>query len=342
MDPDRSSGAVVDTQALSVMAEHGAILHHMGMRRSTTHPANPLAAARLVFLVRRIRPDVIHGHSSVGGALARIVGAVTGVPVVYTPNALATGPVVVRIERALGRATAAFVAVSESEADLALSLKLVDPERVRVVPNGIDLSYPAVEPVLDLRARLGLRHDAPLVGTVARLVEQKAPEDFVAVCAAVSRLRPDVHSVLIGMGPLQGLVDQAIAREGLQGQFHQIEYLPGAANVLDQLDVFVLCSRFEGAPYTPLEAMRAKVPVVLSDVVGNRDVIQQGVSGMLCAVGDIEGMAQAVAGLLDRGPRREAMVEAATRRLHKHFDLATMGADLTDLYKALSTGGMKS
>lgn len=335
IDSDRSSGAVIDLVAIAELSDLGAIVHRIDMRRSTTHPANPLAAARLVALVRRLHPDVIHGHSSIGGALARVAGAITKTPVVYTPNALATGPVVVRIERALGRATRTLVAVSDSEAELALSLRLVNPVQVRVIPNGIDLSPVTRETTTDLRSRLGLAPGVTLVGTVARLVEQKAPQEFVAVCAAVVRQRPDVHGLLIGMGPLQGEVDRAIAREELAGHFHQIEYLPCAAHVLDQLDAFVLCSRFEGAPYTPLEAMRAGVPVVLSDVVGNRDVVEPGVSGMLCSANDVEGMARAVIEVLERGPRRDAMIDAARRRLQKHFDLATMGADLTDLYRSL-------
>ncbi|MDQ6837221.1 MAG: glycosyltransferase [Actinomycetota bacterium] len=335
----RTSGAVADEASVANMVDHGATLHRLDMRRSAVHPANPIAATRLVALVRRVHPGVVHGHSSVGGALARLAGPPARRPVVYTPNGLATGAAAIHLERLLGHATAALVAVSDSEAALARHLRLVEPGRIRVIPNGIELHPPVPTDVADLRIRLGLAPGVPLIGTVARLVDQKAPEDFVAVCAEVIRRRPDVHGVLIGMGPLQDNMDRAIAREGLAGRFHQIEYLPRAEAVLDQLDVFALVSRFEGGPYAPLEAMRAGVPVVLSDVIGNRDVIEPGRSGMLCPFGDIDGMARAIVELLEHDSRRVAMTEAASARLRQRFDLRCMGEALTALYRALSGAG---
>ncbi len=331
-----ASGAVFDSDAVAAMAAAGAVLHRIDMRRSATRPTNPVAAARLAALARRIEPDVLHGHSSVGGALARLAGTASRLPVAYTPNGLVTGAATVRVERLLGRSTAALVAVSNSEAALARRLNLVKPERIWLIPNGIDLHPRPPKDIPDLRAGLGLPPGVPLVGTVARLVDQKAPEDFVAVCAEVIRRRPDVHGLLIGMGPLQGLIDQATARAGLAGRFHQIHHLPGAGAVLDQLDVFVLGSRFEGGPYAPLEAMRAGVPVVLSDVVGNRDVVEQGRSGFLCAFGDIDGMARATLDLLEHGGRRGAVIEAATTRLQEHFDVAKMGEAHGALYRSLA------
>lgn len=335
-----ASGAALDTESVAAMAECGAVLHRIDMRRSLGRPANPLAAVRLTALAQRIRPDVMHGHSSVGGALARLSGARAHVPVVYTPNGLPGGLAAGGIERLLGRATTVFVAVSDSEADLARRHRLVPAGRIRVIPNGIDLvAPPPPSPPPDLRALLGLSPDVAVVGTMARLVDQKAPAEFVAVMGEIIRRRPDVHGLLIGMGPLQALVARAVAREGLAGRFHQIEHLARADGVLDQLDVFVLASRFEGGPYAPLEAMRAGVPVVLSDVVGNRDTVEAGRSGMLCAFGDADGMARAVIDLLGRDNRRAAMIEAAHARLRDRFDLVAMGRALSELYRSLAGSG---
>lgn len=331
------SGAAVDTASVEAMAAHGAVLHRVDMRRSAAHPANPLAAGRLVALARKVRPDVLHGHSSVGGALARMAAAPSRVPAVYTPNGLATGTAAVTVERILGRSTAVLVAVSDSEAALASRLRLVPSDRIRVIRNGIDLDPPAPASVPDLRAQLGLAPRVALVATVARLVDQKAPDNFVAVIADVLGRRPDVHGLLIGMGPLQAVVDRAVASLGLTGRFHQIHHLPDAWAALDQLDVFVLASRFEGGPYTPLEAIRAGVPVVLTDVVGNRDIVEPGRSGILCSSGDIDGMARAVVELLESPHRRQAMVAAAHARLADRFDVVAMGAGHAELYRSLAS-----
>lgn len=379
----RTSGALVDAPALDAIVAAGGCLHWVDMRRTPPHPANALALARLDHLVRYLAPAVVHGHSSVGGALGRVAvaaarrgrdggrgrggGRARCVAAVYTPNGLATSGAALAIERGLRPLTDRLVAVSPSEADLALTRLSFPPAKVVTIPNGIDLDPPPPA-AIDLRQRIGVAPDTPLVGTVARLVEQKAPAQFVAVCAAVARRRGDAHFLLIGMGPLQAEVDAAVARGGVEGggggglgngglgdgglgnggrgdggrggfgrRFHQIEHLPGAAGALDQLDVFVLASRFEGGPYTPLEAMRAGVPVVLSDVVGNHDAVEHGRSGFLRPFADTDAMAGDVVALLADKALRSRVAAAGRHRLAEHFDVRRMGERLAALYAELAS-----
>ena len=327
------SGAVVDEAALDALIRAGAVLHPVEMRRTPAHPANLSAAWALRRLVRIVRPDVVHGHSAVGGALARIAAAGTQTPVFYTPNGVAPGRMSLAVERLLGRFTDRLIAVSPSEAELAAKQKLIRPERVAVVPNGIELDRP-VGPAVNLRALAGIPEGAVVVGTVARLVPQKAPVLFVEVCAEVAKTCPDVHFLLIGLGPLQAAVDEAVTSSGLGPHWHQIPHLPDAAAVLDQLDVFALFSAFEGGPYTPLEAMRVGTPVVLTDVVGNRDVVEPGVSGLVGPFGDVAALAAAVTRLVADSGYRDAVGEAGRRRLEGQFDARVMGARLEELYRA--------
>lgn len=330
-----ASGAVVDRKAVDVLDDAGAVLHPVEMRRSPVHPGNLAALWALRRLIRSIRPDVVHGHSQVGGAIARIAVVGLRTPVVYTPHGLTPNRALLGVERLLGRLTTTLIAVSPSEATFAKTSRLVRPERVVVVANGIDLTAPDT-PAPDLRVMAGIPAGAPVVGTVIRLVPQKAPHLLVAVCSEVAKTNPDVHFLLIGLGPLQHEVDLAVAKAGLSSRWHQISHLPGAAAALGQLDVFVLLSAFEGGPYTPLEAMRAGVPVVLTDVVGNRDVVEPGVSGLIAPFGDVKGLAEAVSSLLGDPTRRRAVAAQGRRRLKARFGLAAMGASMTDLYLRFS------
>lgn len=353
---DAGSGAAYDHGAVEQMERAGARIVEIPMHRTPWHPANARAARTLRRMIVTDHPDAVHGHSSVGGALARLAGLGTPVPVLYTPNGLAQGRPFVAVERFLGRFTDGWIAVSASEAERALELGLTRPERLAVIPNGIDLGAGPPDGLppkdgrpanllsedgkpADLRERLGIGPAVPLVGTVARLVEQKAPERFVRVAGTVGALRPDAHFLLIGMGPLQDRVDAEVARAGLGDRWHQIPHLDRAAAVLDQLDAFVLASEFEGAPYTPLEAMRAGVPVVLSDVVGNRDAVEDGVSGVLRDRHDTAGMAQAVVRILTDADHAKELAAQATVRLAAHFDAAVMGRELEVLYAGLAAGG---
>jgi glycosyltransferase involved in cell wall biosynthesis len=304
------------------------------MHRAPWSPANVRALRELRHLITRERPDVVHGHSSIGGLLARLAAVGTRIPTVYTPNGITQSRAGILVERRLRSRTDMFVAVSSSEADLALQLRLVGRRHVVVIPNGIELEPPP--PPLDLRTHLDLPADAPLVGTIARLVWQKAPEDFVEACATVARRVPSARFVLIGSGELEAEVEEAITRAQLRGRFLRIPALAGAAGVLGQLDVFALSSRFEGGPYSPLEAMRAGTAVVLTAVVGSRDTVEDGLSGMVVPPGQPEVLGNAIAELLDDPARRVLMGEAGRERVAARFSVQHMGAALDALYDELS------
>jgi glycosyltransferase involved in cell wall biosynthesis len=333
--PSRRVGWATDELAAAQMTDAGASVHIVEMRRRPFSAHNVRAVRQLRHLMRDLEPDVVHGHSSAGGALARVAAVRLPPSCMYTPNGIRRSRSALAIERLLRRVTDTFVAVSDSEADVAVELGLSDREHLVVIPNGIDLTpVPAGDA---LRARLGIAADVALVGTIARLVPQKAPEVFVRACAAVATTHPKTCFVLIGSGPLQPLVEHEVRRGALVDRFHHVPFLAGASAVLGQLDVFVLASRFEGGPYTPLEAIRAGTAVVLSDAVGNRDVVEPEVSGLVVPVDDPHALARAIESLLDDPTARRAMAERAVERLHACFDVRTMGARLSQLYSELSS-----
>jgi glycosyltransferase involved in cell wall biosynthesis len=332
--PPRRVGGLTDETAIGHLRDARADVRLLEMHRAPWAPANARALRTLRALIKRERPDLVHGHSSIGGLLARVAATGTGVPVVYTPNGITQSRAGLVVERLLRARTTRFIAVSESEAELAQRLHLIDRPGVIVIPNGVELATPPSP--LDLRAHLGLATDVPLVGTIARLVPQKAPEDFVAACALVAGLVPSAHFVLIGSGELDAEVDEAVRRADLHERFHRIPVLPGAAGVLDQLDVFGLSSRFEGGPYAPLEAMRAGTAVVLTDVVGSRDTVDDGVSGVVVPAGRPDALGRAIAELLEDAPRRQRMGAAGQARVEARFDVRGMGTALDALYAHLA------
>ena len=328
--PRRRHGWPPDPDRLAALEAAGATLHLVAMRRAPAHPGNALALRRLRAIVRARRPAVVHGHSAIGGVLGRLA-APDDVARVYTPNGITNLRPGLMVERALGRRrTDVLVAVSPGEAAMARDLGLVAADRIETIPNGIE---PDAEPTeVDLRSLLGVPAGTPLVGSVARLVHQKAPEDFVAVAARV----PDVHFVLIGAGPRQRAVERAVREAGLGARWHHVELLPHVDRVLGQLDVFVLTSRFEGGPYTPLEAMRAGTPVVVTDVVGNRDAAADGRVGLLAPAGDVDGLAAAVSRLLADDARRARLGAAGREHVRAHHDVAEQGRAHAALYARLA------
>ena len=330
-----ATSAGTDDGALDRFRAAGAVVHRVDMRRLPVAVRNARAVGRVRRLVGELGVHVVHGHSAIGGAVARLA-APPGTSRVYTPNGLMTTLPAVQIERLLGRRTDRLVATSPSEAALIRRLRLVDPARVVTIRNGIATDRPSACP-LDLRARLGLPAGAPIVGAVGRLVRQKAPLDFVAACRLVAARIADAHFVLVGSGPLGAEVARAVdADAALRERFHALGHVSDAAGALDQLTVCVQPSRYEGGPYVPLEAMAAGTPVVVTDAVGNRDVVEADVSGLVVPVGDVAALSAAIAQLLDDQALRSTLAAAARQRLRALFDVRAMGRALAQLYAELA------
>ncbi|MBV9950885.1 MAG: glycosyltransferase [Acidimicrobiia bacterium] len=330
--PERSFG-LTDTDAYEVMRAAGARVELVPMTRSLVSSDNLLALARIRSLIKRWKPDVVHGHSSIGAALARMAAATTGTPTVYTPNGLFPWLSAMAVERALGRVTDVFVASSPSEAQLVQQLRLVPRERMVVVPNGIEMD-PAPPTSIDVRKELGVSPDTPIVGSVARLVPQKAPEVYVRACGIIAARDPDVHFVLVGEGPLDKMVENEILRAGIEDRFLLIQHCNEGPSLIGQFDVFALSSRYEaGAAFAPMEAMRAGTPMVLTDVIGNHDAIDDGRSGLFVEPEDPSSLAEAVLSLLDDPARRQSIALEARRRLEERFDVAVISSRLLDVYE---------
>lgn len=331
--PTRRVGGLTDEGAAPALRALGATVHPLAMTRTPVTGANGRALMELGRLVVGVRPDVVHGHSSIGGLVARVAGTAMRRRTVYTPNGITDVRAGVLVERALGPLTDRFVAVSPSEAARARSLHLVRPARLRVVPNGIDPDPRG--PPIDLREVLGVPAGPPLVGTVSRLVPQKDPLTWVAMAAHVVAAQPDTRFVIIGDGVLRPEVTAALAAAGLGGVIHLVPHLPDAVRALGSLDAFVLSSVFEGAPYAPMEAMLAGTPVVLTDVAGSTDLVTDGVDGRLVPPQDPTALAGAVVELLRRPEEATRLGAEGRRTVVDRFSGPAMGRGMEAVYREL-------
>lgn len=330
--PSRHGG--LSTASAAALAEElGARVERVEMGRSRAPHRHVQATASLRGLIRRLRPNVVHGHSSIGGAVARMATIGMSIPVVYTPHAVSRARWAVAFERLLHGRTDRLIAVSNSERDYALAHGLAGPQQVVVIPPGIELAPPPPPPE-SLRSRLGIPLDVPLVGCVGRLAWQKAPEVFVSACAIVADRLPGAHFVLIGSGPLEKLVIKAIGLTDAADRIHLMPAVPDADALLGELDVYALPSRFEGSPRTAVEAMRAGVPVVATDADGSRDVVEHWVSGLIVPRDEPYALAAAITTVLKDGALRERLIGGAHDRLHR-FDERSMASATAAVYSQL-------
>lgn len=310
--------------------QHMEALHHapVPMRRSI-HPADIAAVRAVRRYLRTFGPfDIIHGHSSKGGAVARMAAVGTGVPAFYTLHGLImTDPAQPRCKRALYRSlerglsllSARIITVSPETERAAVNLGL-GRSRVLMVPNGIGPM--TLTPRAEARKTLGVADDMTVIGFVGRLVHQKAPEVLVNAFARTVQAVPAARLAIVGSGPLEATLRQLSGRLGLSDRILWLGQRD-AKNVLAAFDVFAMSSRYEGLPYVLLEAMAAGLPVVATTTSGGELLIQPGVNGTLVQPDDPAALAEELASLIS-APQRMASYGRASRQRISEFTVEQM------------------
>jgi glycosyltransferase involved in cell wall biosynthesis len=294
--------------------------------RYLRRPIRPLrdwrALAEIASLLGDLGPDLVSTHTAKAGWLGRAACARLAIPALYTPHGWSIGHRVsgplgalfTRAERIAARWAAAIICVCEHERRLALAARVAPAEKLRVVYNGVrDVSPdlradPAREPV-----------------RICSLARFASPKDHRTLLQALATIRSGTWELdLAGDGPLEPDIRRLAAELGLAGRVRFHGYLPDPAPVLAAAQLYVLSSRSEGFPRTVLEAMRAGLPVVASDVGGVGESVTEGVSGLLVPARNPAALASALARLLADAALRRQMGEAARLAYQARFRWESM------------------
>ena len=277
-------------------------------------------ALRFAAVLRRERPDALVLTTFKKVFLAGMGARLAGVPRVVQRIVLSTDvPRGARYRLALRR----FVDVIALNAGVMRPAFLaadpeLDPTRVRVVYDGVRVPPRSGEPGAVRRA-LGLPAGARVVGAVARLARQKR---FERLLGAVALLPADVHCVLAGEGDVRAALEALAAELGIAERVHFLGFRGDVGDVLDALDVHVVCSDREGMANAMLEAMAAGVPVVSTPVSGAEEALEPLSDGrrpgLVVAPGPAE-IAAALRGMLDDPARLAEMAAAARERVEERF-----------------------
>tara|TARA_B100001123_G_scaffold140370_1_gene163120 strand:- start:1115 stop:2296 length:1182 start_codon:yes stop_codon:yes gene_type:complete len=313
------------------------------------------AFLKLVRLLRRLRPDVVHTHAAKAGALGRLAAWAARVPVrvhsyhghvfrgYFHPIAEA---LIVQIERWLGYLTSMVLLPSESQRDeIVVDFRIVPAEKTRVVRYGISVDEASTLP--DQReVRRRFRLDAPLVvGMLGRMAPIK---NHALTVDAFARLQsredvPDVQLLLAGEGETRAELERQVADLRIGDRVRFQGFQRDLRDVYAALDVLVISSRNEGVPIAALEAMAAGVPLVVTAVGGLVDLIRDGENGWLTPLDDPNRLAEVLHQALVLPAERSRVAEAARRDVQARYRADAIHLELEQLYRdALTRAGARN
>jgi glycosyltransferase involved in cell wall biosynthesis len=316
-------------------------------------PRDVVALSRLIRILRRDRPQIVHTHAAKGGTLGR-VATLAAFPrrasrpvLVHTFHGHSlTGYFAGRtarfyraVERWLAWRTDALVAVSAEVRDDLVRLNVAPPEKFVVLPLGFDLA-----PFLDdshrakrrasVRAEWGIGSGHELVTLVARLVPIKRVDRFLRVASLLSE-RPRIRFVVVGDGELR---DQLIASREAQSLGDRLVWAGFRRDVPDVCfasDVVVLTSDNVGTPVSLIEAQAAGVPVVATDVGGVPSAVRDGDTGLLAPSDDEPRLASLIEWVLEDRALAARMGASGRAHASSSYAIARLVEDHDELYRRL-------
>jgi glycosyltransferase involved in cell wall biosynthesis len=287
-------------------------------------PADLLATRSFAALCRKLRPDVIHTHSSKAGLVGRLGAQAPGSIRLHTVHGWGHTPLdpplrrrlLVGAERLAALRTTKLIAVSAEVRDEGLALRIGGPDRYVVIGAPVDMRprAPGVDFAL-LRAaardQLRLPAEAQVIGWVGRFSAQKDPGALVAVLSRLLARRQSVHAVLVGDGPDRDVVHAGLAHEIAQRRVVMTGVREDVRALYPAFDVLLHTSRWEGHPRAVREALAERVPVLSARVGGTGVLSDDARLGGEVPVGDADAYVAELEAILVSPSRRAPIDEDA-------------------------------
>lgn len=294
---------------------------------------NPLKFISLVRgvhrLVRKKKIDLIHAHSTIAGIFMVVYKIIyhDGVPVVFTPHAYFSevdrgrlkNVVLILIERFMSRFYKKVIHVSGEEENYALENKLVSSGKSIVVNNGVP------RPTVEKKQHTGI-----VFINVARCSFQKNPQLFVEIAKHLIKYIPNSEFVWVGDGPLLNECRAKVEQDDVGEKIKFVGYSDNPYEYLAQADIFFSTSRYEGLPFSVLEALSLGIPLILTNIVGHRELIKK--NGVLLDESSIEW--EKLVKEVEYVNLNKQLMEEASRRLYvQEFSIERMISGIEDVYE---------
>ena len=313
-----------------------------------------LAFIEIIKLIKKIKPNIVHSHSSKAGILARIASFLLGVKVrIHTYHGFGfhdyqnkfKKKFLVLIERFAAKLATKLIVVSKYNIEKALKEKIGNFNQYQVIRCGIDIDKYKISKIFDEKEKFKILFNnsmisvpfnsfSEIIGMVSCLKPQKSPLDLVEIANILINIEnnKNFYFFIVGDGILREKLEKKIDDYNLKNNFFLLGWRKNIELILKTFDVFVLTSIFEGLPMAVLEAMASNVPVVATGVDGTREIIKDNKNGFLVNCHDNKTFSEKIKILLFRKEIREKFIKNSKKILTEDFNKNFVIEEFKNLY----------
>lgn len=307
-------------------------------------------ACKLFLILRKEKPDLIHTHGKGPGFYGRLISSFLNIPAVHTFHGFHyedlktfTRWIHLAVENFLSLFTDQHIFVSTGEKNRARVLKFLDETNSIVIHNGIDQKYIDSLPITRSKAlELSENEDwkkNKILGTISRLSPEKGILSLLTAFSKVIKETPDLRLLIIG-GYTQEHKDyylkikELIAKENLSDCVRILGYRQDAVKILKCVDFYISSSLSEGLPISILEAIASRVPIIATEIVGNKDILCNSVFGVLTNPGSSASLYKGIVTMVNlSNDELNFISKNSYNRIKNHFSIDETAIKTTLLYK---------
>ena len=305
---------------------------------------------KLLSILRKEKPDLIHTHGKGPGLYGRIIGKLLNIPVIHTFHGFhyedlspLTKWVHLTADIFLTLITDQHIFVSAGEKKRARIIRLLDEENSTVIHNGVDHDYIRNLSVNrnEVLKSIGCENweNNKILGTLSRLSPEKGILNLLSAFSKVIQEIPDLRLIIVGGYPEEHVdyylkVKELIEKENLTEHVRILGYRQDAIEILKCMDFYISSSLSEGLPISMLEAFAAGVPTIATEITGNKDILRNSVFGVLAEPHSPESLSRGIVKMTQLTQKeRDILVRNAYNRINNHFTIDEMASKTALLYK---------
>lgn len=293
----------------------------------------------LIKLLKKIKPHIVHTYMYSANSYGRIAAILTRVPIIIASerNLPELRKDKNRYQLFWDKLLAAFsdgIVCNSFEAANSLIKKYsFNFEKVFTIHNGINAKGFLKENSSNRKKKLASK----VIGTIGRLCLQKNHKFFLDMAKVILNILKDssIKFLIVGNGPLRNELEDYSKKLGIENNVVFTGERSDIPELLQSMNIFVMSSLYEGMSNAIMEAMLSGLPVVATDVGGNRELIVQNETGYLCPLKDTEAFVNIIVSLINNESKAKKLGENGRRKILNEFTIEKMIQNTESIYKNL-------